>query len=63
MVTVLVSDQSKLDSNIRAFRKKVQKEGIIKEARMRKEYEKPSVKRKRKEEESASRGKKKRKKM
>lgn len=63
MVAVIVSDQSKLDSNIRAFRKKVQKEGLIKEARMRKEYEKPSVKRKRKVEESISRSKKKRRKI
>ncbi len=63
MVAVVVSDQSKLDFNIRAFRKKVQREGLIKEARMRKEYEKPSVKRKRKEEESISRSKKKRRKL
>ena len=35
MVVVLVSDQTKLDSAIRIFRKKGQKEGIIKEARRR----------------------------
>jgi small subunit ribosomal protein S21 len=62
MVVVLVSDQTKLDSAIRIFRKKGQKEGIIKEARRRKEYEKPCDKRRRKEQESASRSKRKKRK-
>ena len=62
MVAVLVSDQTKLDSAIRIFRKKGQTEGIIKEARRRKEYEKPCDKRRRKEQESASRSKRKKRK-
>ena len=41
MVVVLVSDQTKLDSALRIFRKKGQKEGLIKEARRRKEGQGP----------------------
>ena len=59
MVAVAVNDQTKLDSAIRIFRKKGQKEGLIKEARRRKEYEKPCDKRRRKKQESISRTKKK----
>ena len=40
---------------IRLFRKKTQKEGIVKEARLRKEFEKPSRKIKRKIEDSIER--------
>lgn len=47
-----------LELGIKSFRKKTQKEGIIKEARRRKAYEKPSEKRKRKIEDSISRKKK-----
>lgn len=47
-----------LELGIKSFRKKTQKEGIIKEARRRKAYEKPSEKKKRKIEESISRKKK-----
>ena len=43
---------------IRSFRKKTQKEGLVKEARRRKAHEKPSEKVKRKKEESISRKKK-----
>lgn len=55
MVSVLIPDQNKLEIAIRIFKKKGQKEGIVKEARRRKEYEKPSVKKRRKQEESISR--------
>lgn len=55
MVEVLISDQNKLEIAIRIFKKKGQKEGIIKEARRRKEYEKPSVRKRRKLEESVAR--------
>lgn len=55
MVEVLISDQNKVEMAIRIFKKKGQKEGIIKEARRRKEYEKPSVKKRRKLEESFAR--------
>ncbi len=60
MVQVIVTDQNKLEPATKIFKKKVQKEGIIKEARRRVEYEKPSEKRKRKRKESISRTKKKR---
>lgn len=61
MVQVVVTDQNKLESCIRIFRKKTQKEGIIKECRRRVEFEKPSEKRKRKVKESISRMKRKKK--
>lgn len=61
MVQVLITDQNKLEASTKIFKKKVQKEGIIKEARRRVEHEKPSEKRKRKRKESISRSKRKRK--
>lgn len=61
MVQVVIGDQNKLEMGIRIFRKKTQKEGIIKESRRRVEYEKPSEKKKRKIKESISRSKKKKK--
>ncbi len=48
-----------LELGIKSFRKKTQKEGLVKEARQRKAYEKPSIKRKRKAEESVARKRKK----
>jgi small subunit ribosomal protein S21 len=56
----MVGDQSKLETALRALRKKVRREGILKEGKMRTEFEKPSEKRKRKEKESITRMKKKR---
>lgn len=47
-----------LELGIKSFRKKTQKENIIKEARRRKAYEKPSEMKKRKAEEALSRKKK-----
>lgn len=61
MVQVIITDQNKVEMGIRIFRKKTQKEGIIKESRRRVEYEKPSEKRKRKIKEGISRSKRKRK--
>jgi small subunit ribosomal protein S21 len=49
-----------LELGIKTFRKKTQKEGLVKEARLRKAYEKPSLKKKRKQEESISRKRKRR---
>ncbi len=49
-----------LELGIKVFRKKTQKEGVIKEARLRKAFEKPSEKKKRKAQESIARKKKKR---
>jgi small subunit ribosomal protein S21 len=61
MVLVVVADKNKLDFAIRLFKKKTQKEGIVKEARQREEFEKPCERRKRKAQESRSRFKRKRK--
>jgi small subunit ribosomal protein S21 len=55
LVNVTVPGKSRLEVAIRVFRKKCQKAGIIREARKRKEFEKPSVKKKRKAEESINR--------
>ncbi len=49
-----------LELGIKSFRKKTQKEGVIKEARLRKAFEKPSERKKRKVQESIARKKKKR---
>lgn len=49
---VTVSNKSHLEMAIRGFRKKAQKEGVVREARRRKAYEKPSEKQKRREQES-----------
>lgn len=55
---VTVQGRSNIEVAIRNFRKKTQKEGLVKEARRRKAYEKPSVKKKRKLEENITRRKK-----
>ncbi|MDR2760759.1 MAG: 30S ribosomal protein S21 [Rickettsiales bacterium] len=59
MVQVIVSDQNRFEVSLRLFKKKVQKEGLIKEARTRIGYEKPSEKKKRKIKENIARNKKK----
>ena len=58
MVKVVVSDKNKLDFAVRLFKKKVQKEKIVNEAKERKEFEKPCEKRKRKMKENSLRRKK-----
>jgi len=55
---VVVLGKSNIEMAIRAFRKKTQKEGLVKEARRRKAYEKPSEEKKRRAEESITRKKK-----
>ncbi len=55
---VSVHGRSNLEMAIRAFRKKTQKDGLVKEARRRKAYEKPSERIKRRRDESVSRRKK-----
>ncbi|MBM3579683.1 MAG: 30S ribosomal protein S21 [Alphaproteobacteria bacterium] len=55
---VQVSGKSNLEMAIRAFRKKAQREGLVKEARRRKAFEKPSEKIKRRRDESVARRKK-----
>ena len=58
---VLVHGKGSLEMAIRTFRKKTQKEGLVKEARRRKAYEKPSEEVKRRREENIARKKKARK--
>jgi len=58
---VTVSGKNNLEVAIRAFRKKAQKDGLVKEARRRKAYEKPSEAKKRRIEENITRKKKARK--
>jgi small subunit ribosomal protein S21 len=55
---VIVHGKSSIEMAIRSFRKKTQKEGVVKEARRRKAYAKPSEDKKRKAEESVARKKK-----
>lgn len=55
---VTVHGRSNIEMAIRTFRKKTQKEGLVKEARRRKAHEKPSVKKKRRLEENITRRKK-----
>ena len=58
---VKVHNKANLEMAIRTFRKKAQKEGVIREAKIRKAYEKPSEKLKRRKEESLIRTKRSRK--
>ena len=50
MTTVRVGENETLDSAMKRFKRKCQKDGIIGELRKREAYEKPSVKRKLKSE-------------
>jgi small subunit ribosomal protein S21 len=53
-VQVLVRDNN-VDQALRALKKKLQREGVFREMKIRREYEKPSVKRAREQGESARR--------
>lgn len=55
---VVVHGRGNLEMAIRAFRKKAQKDGTVKEARLRQAAEKPSERKKRRRDESVSRRKK-----
>lgn len=55
---VTVHGRGNVEMAIRAFRKKTQKEGLVKEARRRKAHEKPSEAKKRRAEENIARRKK-----
>lgn len=48
MAEVIVGERESLESALKRFSKRVQQYGILSEARRRRHYEKPSVKRKRK---------------
>ncbi len=54
---VVINNKGHLEMAIRSFRKKTQKEGLIKEARRRKAFEKPSEELKRRRQESLARTK------
>lgn len=46
MIEVTLSDGDRIDGALKAFRRKVQKSGILKELRQRRHYVKPSMARK-----------------
>ena len=54
MVFVLVRENN-VDQALRALKKKMQREGLFREMKMRREYEKPSEKRKREKQEGIRR--------
>ena len=57
MVTVTVRDNN-VEQALRVLKKKMQREGIFREMKMRKDFEKPSEKRKREKAESVRRARK-----
>lgn len=58
MTMVVVGKDESLDSALKRFKRKCQKDGIIGDLRKREAYEKPSVKRKRKSEAARKRNRK-----
>lgn len=54
MVTVNVRDNN-VDQALRVLKKKLQREGVFREMKMRRDYEKPSIKKKREKAESVRR--------
>lgn len=58
MAEIKIKDNESLDNALRRFKKKCAKSGVLKEARKREHYEKPSVKRKKKAEEARKKNKK-----
>jgi len=54
LVTVSVRDNN-VEQALRVLKKKVQREGLFREAKMRQTFEKPSLRRKREKQESARR--------
>ncbi len=54
MVSVHVRDNN-VDQALRALKKKMQREGIFREMKMRRDFEKPSVKKKREQAEAVRR--------
>lgn len=57
MSTVRVGENESVDSAIKRFKRKCQKDGIIGDLRKKEAYEKPSVKRKKKAEAARKRNK------
>jgi len=58
MTMVVVNKDENLDSALKRFKRKCQKDGIIGDLRKREAYEKPSVKRKKKSEAARKRNRK-----
>lgn len=54
MVVVVLRDNN-VDQGLKALKKKMQREGLFREMKKRRDYEKPSVKRKRKKNEAIRR--------
>lgn len=52
MPTVEIGPHEPLEKALRRFKKKIEREGILRQLRARKHYEKPSVRRKRKMQEA-----------
>lgn len=59
MTTVKVNENESLESALKRFKRKCQKDGIIGDIRKHQEYKKPSVKKKEKREEARKRSRKK----
>ena len=57
MSTVRVGENESVDSAIKRFKRKCQKDGIIGDLRKKEAYEKPSIKRKKKREAARKRNK------
>ena len=57
MVTIVVRDNN-VEQGLRVLKRKLQKDGLMRELRMRKFYEKPCAKRKREREENIRRSRK-----
>ena len=57
MVTVTVRDNN-VDQALKVLKKKMQREGIFREMKMRRDFEKPSEKRKREKQENVRRSRK-----
>lgn len=58
MTMVKVGENESLDSALKRFKRKCQKDGIIGDLRRKEAYDKPSVKRKKKEEQARKRARK-----
>ena len=58
LTTVLVGENENLESALKRFKRKCQKDGIIADIRKKEEYQKPSVKRKKKSEAARKRARK-----
>ena len=58
MTVIIVGENENLESALKRFKRKCQKDGIIGDIRKKEEYQKPSVKRKKKSEAARKRARK-----